>query len=426
VVQTPADDEAAASSDRRIADLLAVLEVSRQLAATAELQTLLEIIEQSALRVLNCERASLFLHDRKADELYSRVATGGKPVRFPASLGFAGQVFRTGQVINVPDAYADARFNPAIDRQTGFHTHSILTCPLAGWDHTIVGVIQVLNKRTGPFDAWDEVLAQTFGAQAGVAVQRQLLLEEFERKQRLARALDIARQIQTGLLPKHPPELPGFDIAGFSQPTDETGGDVFDFQDLGGGTLAVTVADASGHGIGSALVIAECRALLRATLTATAPLDQVLARVNDLLSADLGGDRFVTAFFGLLAGAERRLRFVSAGHGPVLFFEAATDTFRVLPVHGLPLGLMADFPYESPAAVALAPGDVLTIATDGLFDWENPAGKPFGVDRVQDAIRHHRTLPAAQMIQSLHRDVLAFVGESPQPDDLTVVVIKTR
>ena len=87
-----------------------------------------------------------------------------------------------GQVINVPDAYADPRFNPAIDRQTGFRTRSILTCPLAGWDNTTVGVLQVLNKRTGPFDAWDEVLAQTFGAQAGVAVQRQLLLEEYERE----------------------------------------------------------------------------------------------------------------------------------------------------------------------------------------------------------------------------------------------------
>jgi GAF domain-containing protein len=201
--------EANIAPDGRIADLLAVLEVTRRLAATSELQPLLEVIEQSALKVLDCERASVFLHDRTTDELYSRVATGGRPVRFPASLGFAGGVFRSGQVANVPDAYADPRFNPAVDRQTGFRTRSILTCPLSGWDNTTVGVLQVLNKRSGPFDTWDEILAQTFGAQVGVAVQRQLLLEEYERKRRYERALEIARQIQQGLLPGRSPQRAG-------------------------------------------------------------------------------------------------------------------------------------------------------------------------------------------------------------------------
>jgi sigma-B regulation protein RsbU (phosphoserine phosphatase) len=422
---TPADDASKATPDGRIADLLAVLEVSRRLAATAELQPLLEIIEQSARKVLDCERASLFLHDRRTDELYSRVATGGRPVRFAAGLGFAGQVFRTGQLINVPDAYADPRFNAAIDRQTGFRTRSLLTCPLSGWDNTTVGVLQVLNKRSGPFDAWDEVLAQTFGAQAGVAVQRQLLLEEYERKRRFARSLEIAREIQQGLLPGHPPTVEGFDIAGWSQPAEETGGDFFDFQELAGGLLAVTVADASGHGIGAALVAAECRALLRATLVEAVPLGQILARVNLLLCADLAEGRFVTAFLGLLgSGAAGGMDYVSAGHGPVLFFERATGTFRELSVQGIPLGLMSDFPYEPPGPVAFAPGDLLVIVTDGVFEWTDTRGESFGVGRLQEQIRRDHALPAAEIIRRMYRDVLDFVGDCPQPDDLTAVVIK--
>jgi phosphoserine phosphatase RsbU/P len=421
---TPADDASAAAPDGRIADLLAVLDVSRRLAATAELQPLLETIEQAARKVLDCERASLLLYDRRTDELYSRVATGGRPVRLAVSLGFAGQVFRTGAVINVPDAYADPRFNPAIDRQTGFHTRSILTCPLSGWDNTTVGVLQVLNKRTGPFDAWDEVLAQTFGAQAGVAVQRQLLMEEYERKQRFARALEIARQIQQGLLPERPPVVAGFDIAGWSQPADETGGDFFDFRGLADGSLVVTVADASGHGIGAALVVAECRALLRATLVEAVPLDQVLAQVNSLLCDDLADGRFVTAFLGLLSGAAGRLDYVSAGHGPILFLERATGGFRELPVQGIPLGLMPQFPYEPPGSITFAPGDVLAVVTDGVFEWADTRGESFGIVRLQEQIRRHHALPAAEIIRQVHQAVLDFVGDSPQPDDLTAVVIK--
>src|SRR5207244_10872573 len=111
---------ALAPSDSRHHDLFRVLEVSRQLAATPDLQTLLEIIEKSSLEVLDCERASVFVHDRATDELYSRVATGGQQVRFSTQAGIAGMVFRTGTIINVADAYQDPRFNPEIDRRTGF------------------------------------------------------------------------------------------------------------------------------------------------------------------------------------------------------------------------------------------------------------------------------------------------------------------
>jgi phosphoserine phosphatase len=218
----------AESPNTQVGDLLTVLEVSRHLAVTAELRPLLEIIEQSALKVLGCERASVFLHDNQTDELFSLVATGGQSVRFPAGRGIAGEVFRKGACINVPDAYADARFNPDVDRRTGFRTRSILTAPLLGLDNTPLGVLQVLNKRAGPFDAWDEVLVKTFSAQAGVALQRQFLLDEFAKKQRFERDLALARQIQQGLLPRRPPEVAGFDIAGWNQPADETGGDYYE------------------------------------------------------------------------------------------------------------------------------------------------------------------------------------------------------
>src|SRR3954469_12331984 len=174
----PGPDEA-----RRLADLCTLLEVSRRLSASTELEPLLAAVERGCREVLDCERATIFLYDKETHELYSRLATGieaGTPIgpqrsiRFNADRGIAGEALRTRTVLNIPDAYADARFNPEVDRQTGYTTRNLLTCPLLGVDGAAVGVLQVLNKRGGHFGPWDEELIQTFGAQAGVALQRQL------------------------------------------------------------------------------------------------------------------------------------------------------------------------------------------------------------------------------------------------------------
>src|SRR5262245_35054306 len=106
----------------KLADRQAILEVARRLAPRSDLIEPLRILEQATLRVLDCERISIFLHDPQSDELYSRLATGQDSLRFPARLGIAGEAFHTATVINVPDAYADPRFNREVDRKTGFHT----------------------------------------------------------------------------------------------------------------------------------------------------------------------------------------------------------------------------------------------------------------------------------------------------------------
>ncbi|MFM8705019.1 MAG: PP2C family protein-serine/threonine phosphatase, partial [Planctomycetia bacterium] len=263
-------DSAAMPHDehRRIADLERLLEVARHLGATVDLDLLLEAIASAATTVLDCERATVFLYDRTAGELSSRLATGiaDSPIseiRFPVTRGIAGEVARTGRVVNLADAYADPRFNPEFDRRSGFRTRNLLTVPLADHDGGIVGVLQVLNKRSGSFDDRDEQMAGFLGGQAGVAVQRQTLLGHFAEKQRIQRDLNIARDIQQGLLPKQQPAVAGFDIAGWNRPADETGGDFYDFLPLGEGGLAVIIADVTGHGIGPALVVAEVRALFR-------------------------------------------------------------------------------------------------------------------------------------------------------------------
>ena len=410
--------------EQHIADLRAVLDVSRQLAATGELLPLLRIVEKAALCVLGCERATVFLYDREKNELYSRMATGVDEIRFSAAKGIAGEVVRSGEVIHVPDAYADSRFNAEIDRKTGFRTRNMITFPLVGFDDTVVGVLQVLNKSDGHFEPWDHELVTTFGAQVGVAVQRQLLLEHYAEKQRIERDLNIARDIQQGLLPKADAQLAGFDIAGWNKPADETGGDCYDYLPLADGSLAVTIADATGHGIGPALMIAECRALFRATVSLSHDLTEVVGRVNNLLCQDLPDDRFVTAYFGIIDPKQSSLSFISAGHGPLIQYFRAKDKFVELRANGVPLGIMPDISYSNPEIFQMAPGDMMVVVTDGFFEWQRPDKEQFGMDRIFAVIRDNRDSPCRQIIERLHQAVLEFSGGTPQADDLTAVMIK--
>ena len=135
----------------RAATLEKVLEITRELARPLDLTTLLAKVVDAALAILDAERGTVFLYDAQADVLISRVATGSGELRIPANRGFAGECVKTRQIVSVPDAYADPRFNPDVDKSTGYKTRCILTIPLIGHDDALVGVLQVLNKRNGVF-----------------------------------------------------------------------------------------------------------------------------------------------------------------------------------------------------------------------------------------------------------------------------------
>ena len=210
-------------------------------------------MEQAAAACLAANAQRCFWYDTATDDWSASWPRGGE-IRFSADRGIAGEVVRTGQAIHVPDAYADARFwNPEIDRRTGFRTHNLLSFPLLGMDNRTVGVLQVLNKRSGDFTAWDREVVQALGAQVGVAVQRQMLMGCPCRQAAACSATrTLPARFSRACCPLRLPRCAGFDVTGWNRPADETGGDCFDHLRLPGGQLALTLADATGHGIGPA------------------------------------------------------------------------------------------------------------------------------------------------------------------------------
>lgn len=406
---------------RQVDNLRRLLDITRQMAATTDLSQLLGTIVEATCEVLGCQRATIFLYDRGSDELYSRVATGVESIRFKADRGIAGVAAQERTLVNVPDAYADPRFNRAIDKQTGFHTRNLLTFPLENLAGELMGVLQALNKSAGPFTTDDEELARVLGAQAGVALHRYALLEEYAEKQRMARDLELARRIQQELFPDASPTPEGYEIAGWNRCADETGGDCYDFITLDDGRHAVMLADATGHGIGAALVIAQCRALTRAMLSVTQDLRVVAGRVNHLLDQDLTDDRFVTALIGILDHRRHRLDYVAAGQGPLLF--VSPDGLETRPAGGLPFAVVDDLdcPVEH---FDFAPGALAVLLTDGFYETANPAGDLFGEQRVFEFLQRNAELPLETLIQRLHEEVRRFSHDAAQCDDLTAVLIR--
>ncbi len=415
---------ASGEASRQVRDLQLILGVVRAMAGTPDLDSLLNLILDAVRQLLNAERSTLFLYDSASDELYSKIAHGTGEIRFPAHAGIAGAVAQGRQLINIPDAYADPRFNPEVDRKTGYRTRCLLTVPLFGLEGQLVGVLQVLNKRDGVFDAYDERLAEALAAQIGVALQRARLMEHFVQKKQMESALAVARDIQQRLWPKNPPKLPGYDIAGWCRPTEQTGGDCFDFIGLPGARLGLTVADAAGHGIGAALLIAETRAWLRALAAQTEQSAAILSGANRGLCADMLESRFVTAFYGTLDPATHRLEYASAGHGPLFWYQAERRQVTHTGATGLPLGMMEDMDVEPAEPVAFGPGDLGVFLTDGFIEAQDPAGSQFGKARLGEVLRTNADRPAAEIIRALTAAVEGFMAGGPQLDDWTAVVVK--
>jgi HD-GYP domain-containing protein (c-di-GMP phosphodiesterase class II) len=180
--------------ERRIQKLEAILNVAKAMSTERDLGVLLEEIVEHARSVVEATRGSIFLLDKDKNELWSKVAQGAREIRFPADKGIAGHVAQTKKPLNIPDAYADPRFNPAVDKATGFHTRNMLTVPMISTKEDVVGVLQVLNKNAAgyeaeiekgspgpPFDAEDEEMLLALGGQAASAIENAILYDEINK-----------------------------------------------------------------------------------------------------------------------------------------------------------------------------------------------------------------------------------------------------
>jgi len=416
---SPAESDEGKSRRR----LEAILEVTRHLASEPRLDPLLARIADETCSLLDAERSTLFLYDAARDELYSRMATKSeiKEIRFPADRGIAGAVAKQKTCLNIPDAYADPRFNPDVDKKTGWRTRNILAVPMLNLEGALVGVLETMNKRNVPFAPDDEMLLGALAAQAGVALERARLLEEFLAKRRLENEMELAHDIQVGLLPQVPPPLAGFELAGWSLPSEYAGGDFYDLFPWGEGMIGLMIGDAVGHGVGPAILATEVRALVRALALHSKEPDAVLTDANRLLAADVSEGRFVTLALAAIS-SDGSVRYASAGQGPLHVLRRG-GAVTTLDSTGMPLGIIADAPVGAGPALELGAGDALLFISDGIFECDTASGE-LGIDAVLETARQHLHEPAPAFLASLKNLTEKVSPTGHFRDDRTAVTAK--
>lgn len=410
-----------------VQELNAMRSVSEVITSNIKLDDLLNLILGKLVTTIGAERGTLYLVDEERGELWSRVllqdAGPLSEIRLRIGEGIAGHVAATGAVLNIPDAYADPRFNSQFDKVSGFHTRTILTAPMFNPQQKVIGVVQLLNKRDGAFTFRDERLLAAMAAQAAISIENARLYQQEIQQQLISRELETAHSIQASFLPDRIPALAGWDIGALWCPIRSVAGDFYDFYALADGRLGLVIADVSGKGIPAALFMALSVTVLRYGMSINLSPDEVLRHANEMIISEQRSRMFATAFVGYLAPASSEMLFACGGHNPPLWYRAATGAVEYVTAQGVAVGIFkeAEFALDR---LRLEPGDIFVLYTDGITEVLNSAEEEFGEDRLEALIRQHTALPAQDLADLILETISDFSAEQELADDATLVVIK--
>ena len=272
-------------------------------------------------------------------------------------------------------------------------------------------------SRTVPVATRDE-----FGMIAG---HTNSMIRGLRHRTKLITALKLAEEVQQNLLPVSAPDHPGLELTGTSIYCDETGGDYYDFFKLPNDNLGVVVADASDHGVGSALLMTTARAFLISGVHNFQGPAKLAAEINLFLTRDSSKtSRFMSMFFLEINVTDKTLSWVRAGHEPALLYDPAQDRFETLMGEGLVLGVEADYGYQEYYHQGWTPGSVLVVGTDGISETRNAKNEMFGLDRLKETMVKHSTASALAIQTAVIERLNQFRGKTGQEDDVTLVVVK--
>jgi phosphoserine phosphatase RsbU/P len=404
--------------------LRALVEASKILNSTLDLDQLLEIILEVATKTLQADRATLYLLDKPSGELRARISQGleARILRVRIGEGLAGKVAESGETIRIEDAYQDPRFFQKIDTLSGYHTRSILSMAIRNRSEETIGVIQLLNKIDGVFNEEDEIFLKALTIHIAIALENAKLHLEVLIQQRIRTELELARQIQQNLLRPPPERWNRYRMAARANTCYAVGGDFYDFLHVSDSTLWAVIADVSGKGISSALVMSTLQATLRALLVGMHSFERLLERLNGMVREFTGGHKYLTLFLALLDAESHKMHYINAGHNPPVIVRA-DGSHELLEVGGTVLGLLPDVRYNR-AQTDLHAGDVLVLYTDGIAEASDPAERMFGVEGIVGCVGAGRpeTSPSA-IVERIMSEVRRFSAGVPQADDETLIVI---
>lgn len=411
---------------------IGLLRLAGEIGREPALRGLLERILQKSRPWMRAEACSIFLPDPATGELVIHSAHGNSApqlgsLRVPRGAGIVGAAMAEKKMIRVDDVDQDARFFAKADEQTGWKTRALLAAPLLDGEQCI-GVIEFLNPEgRAAFTREDEELMEYFSGLVSAALVRIRAHDAAVERAQVQRDLDLAREMQQGLLPQQfpsPEQSPKVELYARLDPAKEVSGDLYDFFPVEAGKFCFVVGDVSGKGVAAGLFMAVTRTLIRATaIPGRGPLE-ILQRVNAQLCAENQASLFVTMILGILDTNTGRMVYGQGGHNPPILVPSHGEPVYE-PSGGMPLGVFEDAKFGE-RQLELKAGESLLVYTDGVTEAMNPQRELFGEERLKEAVRGQAKLSAEKLAERVVQAVAQFARGAEPSDDITLLALKHR
>ena len=405
-------------------DLRTVHQLSQLLSDTTDVQEILDVTVRRVVEVMPVKACGIRLLDEDTGELViSAVHNLSEEYQRKGPVTLQGNAIDSaafrGEAVYIENVATDPRSRyPQNARREGIV--SGLCVPMTYRGQT-VGVMRAYTARRYTFSDSETALLRSMASQAASAIINSRLYEEQVTAERFQRQVRAAGEIQRRMLPAELPQRKGLEFGCVYDPSLQVGGDFYDFIEMPDGRLGVCVADVVGKGLPAALMMASVRSALRAQSPCAADIEAAVSAVNRHMCRDTLGSEFATLVYGVFSADGRTFTYSNAGHPPPILLRG--DRFITLEVGGLVIGVRPDTVFEH-EAIALQPGDVLVMITDGVIEALDFQAIAYGRARLLASVKKYRELDATQLAQQILWDVRRFVGLADQSDDITVVVTK--
>ncbi len=400
-------------------------EIATAISSTMELNKLTDLMLQKCIKHLNAEQGSIMLLNesdllnpfhtmiRKADQSDTKHA-----LRFGNQLN--GWMLKNKQPLISNDLMNDSRFNVLPDEHLDIM--SLISVPLC-FKGKMIGLISVFNKKEyKKFSQSDQKLLSIIAAQSAHVIENARLLEEEKQYLLIQEELKMAKEIQLNLLPTILPEVKGYDIAAFMQPAKEIGGDYYDFINAAENEIAFCVGDVSGKGLPAAVLMGNLQATIRGQCIIPSSVSEKITRANKLLYQSTDPSKFATFFYAELDKRTGSICYCNAGHNfPIVFHK--DGKYDLLDVGGTILGSLPDFPFHE-KVIQLKDGDTLLLYSDGVSEAMNKDEEEFGDQKLIDILKNNLNSNSKELIKKIYEAVKLHAGETPQSDDITIMIIK--
>ena len=409
-----------------------LLDITKTISRSLDLQEVLDLVMDTLDSLIPYDAAGIYLvkHLRPTDwqagdeetTVFHTEAVRGYDIADMQELhlkmgeGLIGHVAVSGRPFISPDVRKEPRYVNARAR-----TRSEMVAPIIS-NEEVIGVFDLESDELNAYVNDDLEVLMLLASQVAIIIEKVMLHDQLIEKQRLETQLEVARQVQLELLPARDPQVEGFDISAYNFPTEEVSGDYYDWVQIYDDQIGIVIADVSGKGVPAALLMAFLRASLRAASHIGYAPQVSMSKVNYLLWESIERNQFVTAFYGILDTTNRTLAYSNAGHNPPMLIDV-DGTAHFEERGGVPLGMFRDSRYYEYYAT-IAPGQILVLYTDGVTEATNPSGEEYGRDRLAEAVRNVRDLPAREMIDVLHRDLIQWTDGQGAGDDVTFFILK--